>query len=260
MLSPGRKVLYLLIFFAIPPLFWISPDTKVHLISFLLIGILYLISRYWKTIHFLQQTAEVLFLYLILVYLTEQFDLQKLFPANSIIIIVSMYVFLLALKKYDRHWLYLAKGNIQSTFGWIVFFSFLAIASLTTWFIFQEGNPFAKFMPHVPIPILIPLGVGFAVINGLYEEGLFRSILLAHFSEQIGFWWAILLQSLWFSFLHYQSGFPSGMIGIVLTFVFGLMMGYLVYRTKGLLVPIIVHALADFSIFILIMLRMQSII
>lgn len=85
MLSPGRKVLYLLVFFAIPFLLWIIPDTKVHFITFLLIGIFYIVSHYWKIIGFFHQTTEVLFLYLVLVFLTEQFGLQNLFPANTIV-------------------------------------------------------------------------------------------------------------------------------------------------------------------------------
>jgi membrane protease YdiL (CAAX protease family) len=154
--------------------------------------------------------------------------------------------------------LFLIRGNIKGTIGIIFLISLLAIVSLAAWFIVLKENPYARFIPDVPMLFLIPLGIGFAIINAVHEEGIFRSIFLAYFSREIGFGWAIVLQSIWFSFLHYQSGFPSGTIGIGLTFVFGLMMGYLVYRTKGVLVPIVIHALADFSIFLLVILRMQN--
>jgi len=260
MLSPGRKVFYFLVLSAIPLLLWIIPESKVHVISFYAICVFYLISRHWKAISFFHEAIEIILLYLTLFYLLEQISVSKYFPADNVFIIIAMYFFLLVLKKQNRQKFYFVKGSIKSTAGVIILFAFLSIVSLTVWFIFHKGNPHAKFIPGLPIPLLIPLGIGFAIINGCYEEGLFRSIFLATFSEQLGFGWAILLQSIWFSFLHYQSGFPSGIIGIGLTFVFGLMMGYLVYRTKGLLVPIMTHAVADFSIFLLVILRMQNLI
>jgi membrane protease YdiL (CAAX protease family) len=76
----------------------------------------------------------------------------------------------------------------------------------------------------------------------------------------MGFSAALILQAIWFSFLHYQAGFPSGVLGILLTFIFGIMMGYLVKRTRGLMLSIVVHVVADFVVFMLILLRMQNLI
>ena len=50
------------------------------------------------------------------------------------------------------------------------------------------------------------------------------------------------------------------LIGILLTFAFGLMMGYLVKRTEGLLIPVVVHFFADLGIFILVVLKMRNIV
>lgn len=83
---------------------------------------------------------------------------------------------------------------------------------------------------------------------------------MRHFSNFMGFSAALILQAIWFSFLHYQAGFPSGVLGILLTFIFGIMMGYLVKRTRGLMLSIVVHVVADFVVFMLILLRMQNLI
>jgi membrane protease YdiL (CAAX protease family) len=260
MLFPGRKVFYFLILFIIPLLLWIIPNENIHLITFLSILLLYLISRYWKPISSSHETLEVILLYLTLIHLLDQIGLDDFFPANVLITIILMYIFLILLKKIDRKSLYLTRGNTGSTSGLIILFTALSIVSLAAWFILEKGNPYAHYIPDLPLLVLIPLGIGFAIINAFHEEGLFRSIFLMHFSREISFTGAIVLQSIWFSFLHYQSGFPSGIIGIGLTFVFGLMMGYLVNRTRGLLVPIIIHALADFCIFLLIIFRMKNMI
>lgn len=260
MFFPGRKAFYFLILLIIPLLLWIIPNDNIHLITFLLTLLLYLISRYWKPISLLHETLEVILFYLTLTYLLNQIGLDDLFPANVLITIILMYIYLIFLKKIYWKNLYLTRGNTRGTTGLIILFTALTIVSLAAWFILQPGNSYAHYIPDVPLPVLIPLGIGFAIINAFLEEGLFRSIFLVHFSKQISFAGAIVLQSIWFSFLHYQSGFPSGIIGIGLTFVFGLMMGYLVYRTRGLLVPVIIHALADFCIFLLIILRMKNIV
>jgi len=164
------------------------------------------------------------------------------------------------LKKSDRTAFFFKLGNYKGTFWLVLLFSIFSIFFLAFWFLNQDANPYVKFIPDVSLFFLIPMGIGFAIINAFYEESLFRSILLSSFSEQVGLIPAIFLQALWFSFLHFQSGFPSGIIGILLTFVFGLMMGYLVQRTKGLLIPIVVHFFADLSIFVLVVLEMKNLI
>jgi membrane protease YdiL (CAAX protease family) len=63
------------------------------------------------------------------------------------------------------------------------------------------------------------------------------------------------LQSCWFGIFHYAAGFPNGFIGIALTFLFGLGTGYTAWRTGGLLVPVLIHAAADYAIFWLVLLR-----
>ena len=88
-----------------------------------------------------------------------------------------------------------------------------------------------------------------ATINALCEEG-----------ESRGFWRSEyelaglsrrdsnLAQALFFGIWHY-NGIPSGVAGVCLTFVYGLLMGYLQDASHGLLLPIIAHAVADYYIF-----------
>lgn len=260
MLVSGRKVVYFCLLLIIPFLLWIIRSQDIYLITFLSILLAYLVSRYWTIMLFLTDILEVILIYLTLSLLFSKIGLEKLFPANVLLTIILMYLFLLLFKQYDRSRLYLTRGNTKGTIGIIILVSLLSIFSLSIWFILQKSNPYARFIPNLPIPLLISLGIGFAIINAFHEEGIFRSILLAHFSCEIGVGWAIFLQAIWFSCLHYQSGFPSGIIGIGLTLVFGLMMGYIVHRTRGLLVPIIIHALADFGIFLLVIFRMKNLI
>ena len=54
--------------------------------------------------------------------------------------------------------------------------------------------------------------------------------------RSLGFAWANLLQAAAFGVWHYH-GVPSGLLGVALTFVFGLLMGWLVDACGGLAVP-----------------------
>jgi len=205
-------------------------------------------------------TLEIIILYLSLNYILNNLGVDKFFPANNILIISTLYLFLFHFKKQSRTVLFLKVNSLKGSFYYIATFTIISIAGLTAWFLNQEGNAYTGFIPNVSIFLLIPMGFAFAIINAFYEESLFRSILLSDFSGQVGMYSAILLQAIWFSFLHYQSGFPSGLIGKILTFVFGSMMGYLVKRTKSILIPFVIHFLADLSIFLLVILRMKNVL
>ena len=48
--------------------------------------------------------------------------------------------------------------------------------------------------------------------------------------------------------LHYD-GIPSGISGVILTFMYGIIMGFLVMYENGLLIAVLAHAINDYFIF-----------
>jgi membrane protease YdiL (CAAX protease family) len=96
------------------------------------------------------------------------------------------------------------------------------------------------------VTLFIPL---FAVVNALIEEFMFRGILQESLrmtfkkSSTI-----IILQSIPFAAFHYAVGFPNGVIGFLMVFIWGSVLGYLRERTNGLLAPMICHIAADLTI------------
>ena len=244
----------------IPFLLWFVSNNVVHSIVFLSLGISVLFSRYLKHFGHFYDTLEIIFLFLLIEYLLHRIGVGNLFPLDHIISIVLLYLFLLCIKKVQAIRLNLKIGRVKNAVWVGSGIAVLSILGLSFWFVFQEGNPYAEMMPEAPLALIIPMGVGFAVVNSVYEEGIFRSIFLSTFSEAVGFFCGLVLQALWFSLLHYRAGFPSGVMGMVLTFLFGMAMGYLVRRTKGILVPIVIHAVADLSVFVLVVMRMKGMI
>jgi membrane protease YdiL (CAAX protease family) len=249
---------FFIILIIIPLTLWVIPDRSLHLMVFLLLGVLYVFSRYLDWFQRPYPVLEILFLFLAVNRLLDILGLSVIFPVNHLITLVLLYGFILRLRKFDRAVLFLHFGKVSGNFWLVTIFTVLSLIGLAWWFRGLAVNPYARFIPQLPFHFLLPLGIGFAVINSIYEEGIFRSIFLGYLNQLFQPRIALFLQALWFSFLHYQSGFPAGIIGVIMTLIFGLMMGILVRRTRGLLLAIVVHSIADFWIFLLIVLRMQG--
>jgi membrane protease YdiL (CAAX protease family) len=100
--------------------------------------------------------------------------------------------------------------------------------------------------------VLSVAGIAFALFNAFWEETVYRGFYYEGFKPYAFLSW--VMPQLVFSLLHYQSGFPKGIVGLFLTFVFGLMMQYIRIRSKSLVPCIITHSICDSTIFILVIL------
>ncbi len=91
-------------------------------------------------------------------------------------------------------------------------------------------------------------GLGFALLNALLEEAVFRVVLFDALDDAGPTWAALLVQALAFGALHLH-GFPRGAIGVGLAAIYGLMLGALRVRAHGMLAVYVAHVLADITIF-----------
>ena len=113
------------------------------------------------------------------------------------------------------------------------------------------GFTMMKGVAHYPTwmvaGIILPL---FAVLNAFSEEVAYRGILQEALQRNLTNTHLVLvLQSSAFAALHYAAGFPNGILGFLMAFSWGLMLGYLRQRSRGLLAPWLVHLAADLVIF-----------
>lgn len=89
------------------------------------------------------------------------------------------------------------------------------------------------------------LALGNAFCEEMISRGLFYSEFLnCNLTKNE----ANLLQATSFGIWHYH-GVPSGISGVLLTFIYGLFMGLLCNYGNGLYLPIIAHAIADYFLF-----------
>jgi membrane protease YdiL (CAAX protease family) len=103
---------------------------------------------------------------------------------------------------------------------------------------------------RLPRVLLVAVGIpAFAVLNAITEEVAYRGVLQRGLTATVSSVPLILVsQALAFAALHFQSGFPNGVVGYLMVAVYGVALGYLRHRTGGLAAPLLAHVLADLVI------------
>lgn len=114
-------------------------------------------------------------------------------------------------------------------------------------FIFILGHPptmsgISQVLPLLPFVLL------FAAANAFGEEMLYRAPWLAALETPIGPAHALLLTAVYFGFGHFY-GVPYGILGCVMAFIPGWLMGKAMLETRGFLWPWIIHFCMDAVIF-----------
>jgi membrane protease YdiL (CAAX protease family) len=110
------------------------------------------------------------------------------------------------------------------------------------------------YIPPVPFWSYPFLGLGFAVLNAALEEAAFRGILMQSTDSAFGHGvLSLLLQAGLFGAMHFLQGFPRGAWGFGMAFVFGIMLGHIRRKSRGMLAPWLAHVCADLVIFAILM-------
>jgi membrane protease YdiL (CAAX protease family) len=122
------------------------------------------------------------------------------------------------------------------------------------WIVKPDLGIYLRQVPDMPL-IAIPLaGLGFAVLNAVMEEFAFRGIIMHGIRCAFdSFAIANFLQAVVFGFFHYLRGFPNGIIGAAMAFVYGILLGFIRGRSNGMLAPVFTHIFADLAIFSILM-------
>lgn len=107
-------------------------------------------------------------------------------------------------------------------------------------------------IPKMPMWLLPLACLGFAMLNAAMEEVVFRGIMMQALDSALGKGnLTIVIQAGSFASFHYLAGFPNGVWGFAMVFVYGFMLGVLRRRSQGILAPWLAHVLADMAIFVI---------
>lgn len=153
----------------------------------------------------------------------------------------------------------LGLGSIYARFGRFGLAYVIAIVAFVGIYAVIGLSPSAhRFIPmHGTMTIdrylaLSPALLVMIISNGLEEEFLFRGLFLQRYGAFFGVWGANILQALVFAFAHAGVSYTVNTLLFILVAVFplGLIGGFLMRRSDGVVAPAIFHAGVDIPIYL----------
>ena len=152
----------------------------------------------------------------------------------------------------EIHWLRVGGFN-RITYALIILIVVFSGLALAIWaqFIAEDLDKFQRYVPLWPLWLLGLYGLIFPIVNSLLEEFLARAALYDGFQSIWGSTVATIgLQAMVFALWHFQ-GFPGGLIGVIMVFVWSIFLGILRHQSRGMAAPLVAHFFADLTIAIL---------
>lgn len=131
--------------------------------------------------------------------------------------------------------------------------------ALTAWLALAKpdiSNILGSELLQVPLFALVVGGVVFALLNAALEELIWRGVFQTALTPLFGARVAVVLQAISFGAQH-AHGFPSGLLGVALACSWGVMLGALRMRSGGMLAPMLAHVVADATIAVLVIARLD---
>jgi uncharacterized protein len=129
------------------------------------------------------------------------------------------------------------------------------IIALMLWvhFLSPDLGRYANMVPQFPLWLIALYAIANAMFNAALEETIWRGVILEALDSALGPGvWALTIQAVSFGAAHYRSGFPNGIIGAAMAAIFGIMLGIIRRKSKGVLACWLAHAFVDAAIFTMI--------
>jgi len=165
---------------------------------------------------------------------------------SEMILVVATILVLNRLSGADLGSIYLKRGNLKMGlgFGAIIFFNLVTSA-----FLF-----FAERFTSIDRLVAAALwGLVFSFANGFMEELWLRGLFLRRFEPVLGVSGSVLLTSIVFGLMHGGAVYLMPAVlpfMVVNTFTLGLACGYLMMKSDSIWGAVLIHAAADFFLFI----------
>jgi|GEM_PF-1053829 membrane protease YdiL (CAAX protease family) len=212
------------------------------------------VSRSIYTVHFN--------LFLLGFYLMNFFPHFPRYPFNhlTVLLLYAYVVMLIPALRDSVGWVRMGKFDANI---WIFILATVIIpgVGLLLWVkIFSPDlSRYSQLVPDFPLWLTVLYGLGNSAFNAALEEITWRGVMMEALDSALGpGFWTIIIQSVSFAVAHYRNGFPNGIIGCALVFVFGMMLGILRRKSKGIVGCWLAHTGVDFTIYCLVLYFIQG--
>lgn len=193
-------------------------------------------------------------LYLVILSLVSSLPALKTWPLFWLVSLTVHGVLLFSIKPLRQSFPKISFGNYnKKTISLALLISILSIVTLVGFYkVYQpDMSGYKNKLPINALGGVLLMGIIFPIVNAISEELVFRVILFEAIDAQAGKWIAALVTSIIFGYIH-MEGYPPGNIGALLAGIYGFSLACLRIQSKGIGLVIIVHIIADITIYCLI--------
>ncbi|WP_211261237.1 CPBP family intramembrane glutamic endopeptidase [Pseudonocardia acaciae] len=141
-------------------------------------------------------------------------------------------------------------GRLSSEVAWLAMVTVAASSAALVWWarsVHPTPAPYFRDLRDLPWWVGVAGVLGAALINPIWEEALFRGVVLTELAALWGTLPSVVVQAAATGFAH-LNGFPSGWSGMAMAATWGLVLGWVRVRTGGIAVPYAIHVFADATV------------
>ena len=192
-------------------------------------------------------------LFLLCLYMMGFFPHFSNYPFNhlTLLILYAFVVMLIPALHGSVGWL--RAGKFDAKIWTLVLITVIVpAAALMAWvhWFSPDLTRYSHITPDFPLWLAIVYGIGSSAFNAALEEITWRGVMLEALDSAFGPGVCpVIIQSVSFAVAHYRNGFPNGILGSAMVFVFGLMLGIIRRKSKGILGCWLAHTLVDAAIY-----------
>jgi membrane protease YdiL (CAAX protease family) len=226
----------------------LANGTSLLLPMVLLILPLAIASRSLYVVHFN--------IFLVFYFLINWFPHFPNYPFSqlTLLLLYGYTVIVIAPLRQSAAWVRIGK------FGWLIWFLIVATIvvssiALIVWVkvLSPDLSRYSSLIPNQPVAMILVFGLLFCTFNAALEEITWRGVMMQALDGTFGPGvLSIVIQAASFAVAHYRNGFPNGIIGCLMVFVYGLMLGTIRRKSKGMAACWLAHVAADFTIYCLV--------
>lgn len=210
--------------------------------------ILVLSTRFAGKTQAFARLVEILWLFCAVSYFI--FELDGIAYPYSLILVLAALVAVIFFEGPEWGELYFLPGETRAHLRGAVIWALVFALVFGVWVYFRlppEDNPVPLTWP---VDALLVVGLGFALYLAIVEEIIFRSFLFQRARVLSSGPWAVVLQGVFFGFMHYRSGIPNGPDGMLLAGLYGIGLGHLVEKSNSLYLAMFVNFCVTLVIFV----------
>ena len=178
------------------------------------------------------------------------------YPFNhlTLLVLYAFVVMLIPALRGSVGWL--RAGKLDAKIWTLVLITVIVpAAALMAWvhWFSPDLTRYSNIAPNFPFWAAIVYGICSSAFNAALVEITWRGVMLEALDSAFGPGvWAVVIQAISFAAAHYRNGFPNGILGSAMVFVFGIMLGIIRRKSKGILGCWFAHTFVDTSIYCLV--------